>query len=262
MAQPTNLRDLIGLCKVPNKRDRLKTVSKDVIADILLGCNADEEPKENDDMKTMMKALMNDMQELRQSNETIVKGLSRMERLESEMMSMKKENEKLHAMIMNQQNFLESIDARDRQRNAVFLGVPEQADELGESDVDKIGFVIETIGSSSNIAETEMKRLGKPGMGNKRPILVVFPSKIARNEVLDKANQLKSNNGEHADILKKIYIKKDVHPVVRKERDRLRKVVKNERDRPENENVEIVYDMKKGIVTRDGVVIDRFMPIF
>ena len=63
-------------------------------------------------------------------------------------------------------------------------------------------------------------------------------------------------------LYSRVYIKKDIHPVVRKEIGRLRKKVRDENAKAENDGVNIVYDAKNRIVTRNGVIIDRFTPKF
>ena len=58
-----------------------------------------------------------------------------------------------------------------------------------------------------------------------RPILLTLPDKTLRNGLLDLANQLKEKNEPY----KKIYIKKDVHPSVRREWRRLREAERRKR---------------------------------
>ena len=51
-----------------------------------------------------------------------------------------------------------------------------------------------------------------------------------------------------------------MHPVLRKEHARVRKVVRDERKRPENESCDIRYNPQDRTVTRDGMIIDRYRP--
>jgi hypothetical protein len=103
-----------------------------------------------------------------------------------------------------------------------------------------------------------MKRLGKNDGEHPRAMLVEFPSWEIRKEVLEKAKHLKTQK-KHEE-LKKVFLKRDQHPVWRKEESRLRRVVKEERQKPANEGVNIEYKAKEKIVTRDGLTIDRFQP--
>ena len=59
-----------------------------------------------------------------------------------------------------------------------------------------------------------------------------------------------------------IYIKKDVHPTIRVEQNRLRIKLREQKDLAENRGIEIKYDFKTRLMTRNGVVIDRFNPHF
>ena len=91
-----------------------------------------------------------------------------------------------------------------------------------------------------------------------RPILVKLKDAKTRNEICKKTNSLQNLEG----YSNKVYVKRDLHPSIRKEQRRLRKVVKDERARPENQACNIVYDFKNGVVTKDDTIIDRYCPIF
>ena len=60
----------------------------------------------------------------------------------------------------------------------------------------------------------------------------------------------------------KIFVKKDMHPGVRWEFNRLRLSEKTEIDKPENEGRTVEYDHTTRTVTVDGVVVDRFRSSF
>lgn len=60
----------------------------------------------------------------------------------------------------------------------------------------------------------------------------------------------------------RVYLKKDVHPAIRKEQTRLRNREKQEKGKPCNAASNISYDWKNRVLVRDGVVIDRFSPMF
>ena len=92
----------------------------------------------------------------------------------------------------------------------------------------------------------------------KRPILLVVENQERRNAILDKAKNLKGAGPPFSNI----YIKKDIHPAVRKELGRLRRREKEERDKPENQGTNIKYDAKERVLLRDGVIIDRYTPNF
>lgn len=100
--------------------------------------------------------------------------------------------------------------------------------------------------------------MGQINPNRTRPILLVVESQERRNAILDKARNLK-NEGP---VFSRIYIKKDTHPAVRKELGRLRKREKEERDKPENQGVNIKYDNNERVLLRDGLIIDRYTPSF
>ena len=69
------------------------------------------------------------------------------------------------------------------------------------------------------IMEFEIKRLGKPREGYNRALRVILPATEYRVEFLKNSKMLK----DASDIWKKVYVKKDLHPVYVAENTRLRK---------------------------------------
>ena len=74
---------------------------------------------------------------------------------------------------------------------------------------------------------------------------------------------------EHARNLKRagdsylhVFIKKDIHPIVRKEIGRLRKREKDENNKAKSTGHTIKYDPKMRVLLRDNIVIDRFKSTF
>ena len=64
------------------------------------------------------------------------------------------------------------------------------------------------------------------------------------------------------DNVKTIFIKKDVHPRVRKEWQRLRDVERAEKEKPENVGCVIRLDPRERKVYKDREVIDSWSPLF
>ena len=62
--------------------------------------------------------------------------------------------------------------------------------------------------------------------------------------------------------LNKIYVKKDMHPGVRRELNRLRQAEKSARDDADNIGRNIEYDPAARTLSVDGVIVDRFNPSF
>ena len=131
---------------------------------------------------------------------------------------------------------------------------------MGDTDAEKVRKVIDATGHqvTSDPTSWEIKRLGQQNDGKKRLVLVVLEDGNERNEILKKAKNLKSQSGS----LARVYVKKDVHPAVRKEMARLRQREKEEKEKAENIGVNIRIDWRKRELLRDGNVIDKFLPYF
>ena len=154
----------------------------------------------------------------------------------------------------------QSLDKKERRNNLIITGVSEEVDVIGNTDVEKVQNVIKATGYqlTSDPASWEIKRLGRENERKKRPLLVVVGDGHQRNEILRKAKNLKSIEG----LVSSVYVKKDVHPAVRKEMARLRQREKDEKEKPENVGVTIVFDWKKRVLLREGSIIDKFSPHF
>lgn len=162
-------------------------------------------------------------------------------------------------VIVKQQRFLETLDRKEREMNLVITGVPDEHESLeGEStDGSKLNKIWWKVGVQEDIKSH--RRLGNNnGGGRRRPILVTVANKQVRDNILEKARLLKEAGGEYT----KIYIKKDVHPSVRKEWKRLHDVEKAEKERPENTGCIIHFNTRERKIYRDGVVIDAWNPEF
>lgn len=157
-------------------------------------------------------------------------------------------------VIVSQQRYLEAVNRKEREKNIIVTGVPDENEALEsatseEGKMDKIWAKVE--------AEDEIKtlrRLGNGGGGRRRPILVIVDSKEARDRILNKTQKLKQSGGEYS----RIYIKKDVHPSIRMEWRRLREAEKKERDRPVNSGCVVRLDTRERKLYRDDVVIDQW----
>lgn len=186
--------------------------------------------------------------------------------LNKQIHELRKDKERMAETLSQHQRMLESIEAERRAANVIMTGVPEE--QLGDAitDFEKVKLVLSTIGQQA-VEVKSVERLGsrqqrqdqRPPPGGsrrlyRRPIKVVLKDSGNRKDVLDSARNLKTKG----DAYKSIYIKKDVHPLVRKEFERLRDVAKRERDRPENEGKNVRYDYRERKVYVDDVVIDSF----
>lgn len=221
----------------------------------------------NAQLRQALVTLINESRSDEPSNTVLLDEIRDMKKILNEVTTLKHEVTKLsekvddaYKIIHQQQMFLETLDNRDRRRNLVITGVSENADENGATDVEKVQKVLEAAGYSDPVdpARWTVKRLGQQNERNKRPIHIAVDDQKQRDNILRCAKNLKNAS----DYMSRVYIKKDVHPAIRKETARLRKREQEEKDRPENVGVNITYDWKNRVLLRDGVVIDRFVPRF
>ena len=171
----------------------------------------------------------------------------------------KKEHEALKAVVLEQQKFLTKIDSEKRSANLIITGVPEDTplanhSGIAESNDDKVAKILEEIGCP-DIQFQNTERLGKQEETNlKRPIKITLKDASNRSVVLSHAKNLK----ESSEPFKKIYIKKDLNPQVRKELSRLRGVTKREKEKPENTGKDVRFDAKLRKVFVNDVEVDSF----
>ena len=124
-----------------------------------------------------------------------------------------------------------------------------------------MALVIKKTGIEDNVNILKVSRLGKkPSGANSRPraIKVVVSNTTERKRILEHTRNLK----RAGDTFSKIYVKKDIHPLVRKELNRIHAVEREERNKPENQGRYVEYNNNTRCVTVDGVIVDRFKPSF
>ena len=136
-------------------------------------------------------------------------------------------------IIAKQLWYLELLDRKERENNVIITGVPDENEALAgkTSEEGKLN----KIWASMEVREEiqSHRRLG--------PILLTVASKLVRDRILDKTNLLKTAGGE----LSRIFVKKDVHPSIRKEWRRLHDAERTENKRPENAGCVIRLDFRE-----------------
>lgn len=189
------------------------------------------------------------------------------EELHKEIKDLRREKEKITETLAQHQKMLEMIEADRRASNLIITGVPEE--QMGDADTDtkKVELILSTIGQPAvqvksverlgNQQQVQRPPAGGGGRPRRRPLKVVLKNAGARKDVLDCAHKLK-NSG---DQFKSVYVKKDTHPLVRKELGRLREVTKREKERPENRGKHVRFDGKERKVYVDDVVVDSFQSV-
>lgn len=163
-------------------------------------------------------------------------------------------------MIHQQQRFLESLDAKERQRSLIITSLPEDRDDLGATDDEKVMNVMNAVSPTEAVDRTGwiVRRLAQQNERKMTPIHVTVGDQNQRDRILHAAKKLKNAGGQ----MSRVYIKKDVHLAIRRETARLQKREREERQKAENAGVNITYDWKNRVLPRDGVIIDSFTPRF
>ena len=184
---------------------------------------------------------------------------NRMNILEQMKTSMEEENTILRSTISNMQKSLNRIDSDTRNKNVIITGLPEDEIPVGENQVirndeEKIGWILrltENDHFNNKVEPFNATRLGEPKPGYNRVLKIILQNGEERNEFLKNSIKMK----DAPEPWKKVYIKKDQHPVYLAENNRLRKKVADLKKKQGNENKDIkIHD---GKVLVDNTPVDR-----
>lgn len=183
--------------------------------------------------------------------------------LKRENQDLKSEVDYLKKAVLQHQAYLESIESQKREDYLIMYGLPEGILSVNGTnhprDSDKVKGILSAI-DHGEVGVEDIKRLGHvlPDDPDKpRPTRIQLTNAHDRKSILDNARRLKDIDG-----LKRIYIKKDHHPKVRRENERIRAVLKGERDKAVNQGRNVRYDPETRSVMVDDRVVDRFNPQF
>ena len=161
-------------------------------------------------------------------------------------------------IIVNIQSSLNRIDANTRNNNIIISGLTEEdivGDDVGElrTDKEKIQTLFEIMDVGTDVLastdEFEYTRIGQIRDNSTRLVKVNVRSKITRDKILDKSPSLKGKS----ELWKKIYVKKDVHPVYSKETSRVYRKMKNLKEQNPDKDVKI----QDGKLLVDGKMVDK-----
>ena len=231
-------------------KTQIQKISKEDIIDIIVAAKGADDGSLSR-VATRLDTLFPEMTALRQTVTNFESTTNK------KLQEMQLKLDKQSGIIMQHQMFLENIDREKRQNHLVVFGVPEDGETFdgATNDTEKLDKIWTTI--ATDVIRVSHKRLGNSTEnGKKRPILVVVRSKEVRDKVLVNAKKLNDAGSTY----ERVYIKKDQHPEVRKEWNRLREAEKNERLRPESQHATIRLDAKERKLFRDDVVIDSWKP--
>ena len=177
-----SLKDLIKL-----QRNQLKNVNKDELIDAVLSAG-DTDAVMATRIEVQLSNVAKELSELKQTIATSE------DRVNKKLTEMQEKIDKQASIISQQQLFLESVDAKQRETNIIITGVPDEHQSLegATNDDDKIAKVWEAIGDNTTVVRSH-RRLGRsnPAPDRHRPILVVVGSKTDRDDVLKKSCKAK-----------------------------------------------------------------------
>ena len=160
----------------------------------------------------------------------------------------------LKAIVSKQQITISSIDQDKREKNIIISGMNEDIIEYNdtkyETDIAKIDILLEILGVTIPDGY-EALRIGKQHPNYHRIIKMNVHSKHSRDTIMNVTKKLK-DVGPPWD---KIYLKKDLHPAMIQENNRLRFKLKKLKSLEENngKNVKI----EKGKLKIDNVIVDQ-----
>ena len=174
----------------------------------------------------------------------------------------------IKATVAAQQKTLEDLQHDKRAKNLVITGVPEpeglpiDARKEDEATIETIFTTVQCPGVCANrVTRLGRKRDppadGEDGPPPPRPLLVTLNSAVDVRAVMNGRLNLKNNP-----TFGRVYIKRDQHPLIRKEWNRLREFAKREKNAPINVGCTIKVDYEKKAVTRDGESILAFVSPF
>ena len=186
---------------------------------------------------------------------------TKVDKLAEELKDVKAENEKLRSTGSNNLKYLVNLDRNTRRSNLILLGVPEQEDltinqTSYKDDEDKIDALLTHIGVKNEVEVNSFTRLGKKSDNDeselKRPLKIVMKKCEMVSSVLINAKKLRG-------LDKMIFFKPDKS---KKERDEFQRLLKkkneSELSHPTGDGQPKRVVLEKGVLTVDGVVIDRY----
>ena len=187
---------------------------------------------------------------------------TRVKTLETEGDKKDEEIERLKHTVVNMQKAVNSVDQGKRSTNAIISGLSEDTMEVAddqdntielEDDAQKIKYITKIMGNELNdnqLQNITITRIGNQRNGMNRMIKLTFINQKERDAFVKNSSQLK----QAPDQFKKVYIRKDQHPVYIAENNRLRKKMTNLRKEDGNDQKTIT--IKDGKLTVDGTIVD------
>lgn len=264
---PPSLPSITEVNKLKN--DELKTHLKNSIA-MIESLAQKEQPRDPFNMETLLARIDEKMQtRLDEFKDKLSQDLqintqkqieTANEPLKQRITHLERENDDLRKSLTHHQKFLETLDNQQRSRFLIVTGVPEGSgiehnQRTAYSDEHKIEMIFRKI--QVEATAEDIQRLGKFDPDRVRPIKITVENTAIRNKVLERAKYLKDHDTPESKF-NKIFLKKDLHPLVRQEWNRLYETQRKEKEKPENKEKEVLVNRKDRTVTVNGEIVDKF----
>ena len=234
----TKLEDYKGLTATQRKQ-----INKNELLALL-----DEAIDENS-IITKLDVIINQLKQMQEKNESQDKEIERLEGI------IKTQGK----ILSDHQKFMEGLDAEKRAKDIIVLGLKE---EEGQDDSEKFLEIVDTVGVKRTDVEVScVARLGKIDEeqideDKTRPLKVTLEERAMRDMILRNSKNLKDL--PETSQFKRVFLKRDQHPEVRKEEKRLYEVFKAEKKKPENADLPVLFDRRNRVVTVNNEEVDRF----
>ena len=193
-------------------------------------------------------------------NDRIVTLENRVKILEAEKEKKDDDINTLNHTVISMHRAFNSLDQGERSTRAVIKHLPEH-DMDGNTEGEKLTSDLEKIKQICQLMEyhiqeqvlenLKISRIGKERNRIPRMLKVKFADMKSRDAFIKNSSKMK----EAPEVWKKVYIKKDQHPVYVSENNRLRNKMTDLRKLPENAGKDIF--IKDGKLTINGSVIDK-----
>ena len=219
------------------QRTQLTRINKEDLIDSILAAQEEDESPMLKSLEEKLNTVMTEMTEVRRM-------------LTSPESFLAKKFDEIHErvdkqaeIIAKQQRYLEMLDRKDREMNVVVLGLPVEDEALDgiTTDTEQLNRLWDKMGVGD--VQCQLRRLGVANehQPRKRPLLLTIRDQDTRSRVLASAKNLKKSEEKYS----KIYVKKDVHPGVRKEWRRLREAEEREKGRTETVGCDIKLNTRE-----------------
>lgn len=251
----------------PQYTNAMREVFKPMFAQMANEIKAEIKTDIANSIRVEFKEVKDTLEKQKSETETLKQDLHRIRNINHEV---DKDLQYLYDSKKQHDRFLESLDFERRKNNIIAIGIPEESalthhDSVANTDEEKVSLVLKALDIPA-IEISAIDRLGKiqtqdQGRPRCRPVKITLKDHTCRKTVLDASWKLKNQHDQN-NSLGKIFLKKDTHPGIRRETNRLLDVVKSEKTKPENTGHNVWYDWRERTVKIDNQVIDHYQPTF